>query len=89
MRLVIPIAYAAKPRETYLVDRIDEREHGPGVPVHYERTIELVRPKCGLRHSHGRVWLAEDGRCVQVAQIFSLVEAFVVARRSSKASDRH
>lgn len=45
--------------ETNEVDRVYEREHGRGIPVHDEGPVELVRPLSCLFYGDGGVWLAE------------------------------
>ena len=48
--------------KTNKVDRVDEREHGRGIPVYNEGPVELVRALSCLFDGNGGVRLAEGRR---------------------------
>lgn len=56
---------------TNLVDVVDEREHGPRVPVDDEGAVELVGADGRLLDGDGRVRLAELRRRPEVAQVLA------------------
>src|SRR5262245_16395301 len=74
----------------HFVNVVYEGKHGPRVPIDHKRAVELVRSHRRLLYGHGRVWLAEGGRLIHAAQVFSLVEVVErrdLAGRSGEAGD--
>ena len=65
----------------YLVDRIDEREHCPGVSINDECPVELINQLCGLLHRDVGVRLAEGRRRLQAARILSPVQTSIIERQ--------
>ena len=62
----------------YLVHRVNQRKHRPWVAIDNKRAVELICATSSLFHTHGRIWLADDWRRLQMAEVFSFTQNDVI-----------